>query len=373
MIDFLSKETDESEGKKEEKEEKCEKESVFSIGSEDEGENEFEVSKLELFSKENEENRFFKLVEEGNVEGVKEMVNKRENSFLLVSKKQVRSGNWHPLHLAIETANSKEMAEYLVSLGADVNCLTSAECSPLQCAANRGNFEIFQMLVKKGAKVNHMNIKHWTTLHFACLGGNKEIVKMILEDPIITDVKKEVDRRTKGWSWTPLHFACKTTGDTLDIVKLLIEKGANINAVESVYRSSSLHAAALNGATKIVKYLIDKGADVNAKNKKNWTPILFASKFGHFDIVRMLYEKGASLSASTEKLNTCLHFATLRNDVKLTRFLLLHFLEKKVDVCKLENINKRNPKDLTNDKNVLSLFEKSLKQLEVEILIFENK
>ncbi|KAF8239490.1 hypothetical protein L208DRAFT_1237287, partial [Tricholoma matsutake] len=49
-----------------------------------------------------------------------------------------------------------------------------------------------------------------------------------------------------------------------EIVKLLIEKGANVNA-QGGFFGNALQAAAYNGNQEIVKLLIEEGANVNAQ------------------------------------------------------------------------------------------------------------
>ena len=68
---------------------------------------------------------------------------------------------------------------------------------------------------------------------------------------------------------TPLHYACKS-GD-LQIVQYLIEKGANVEAQNSI-GNGPLHLASGYGKTNIVKYLISKGANKYAKNEDCETP-----------------------------------------------------------------------------------------------------
>ena len=54
--------------------------------------------------------------------------------------------------------------------------------------------------------------------------------------------------------------------------------------------------AASNGHTDIVKALLDKGADVNARGNKGSTALMFAAYNGHTDIVKSLIDKGAGLA-----------------------------------------------------------------------------
>ena len=52
-------------------------------------------------------------------------------------------------------------------------------------------------------------------------------------------------------------------------------------------------AAAHGGQPEIVKLLIEKGAEINAKDKSGWTALMLAARGGYPEIVKMLIEKGA--------------------------------------------------------------------------------
>jgi len=68
----------------------------------------------------------------------------------------------------------------------------------------------------------------------------------------------------------------------------LITKGANINA-KDVYNVTPLLKATYHGHTDIVKMLVENGADVNAKNPERREPVLYAALAAGFaDIVELL-------------------------------------------------------------------------------------
>jgi ankyrin repeat protein len=60
------------------------------------------------------------------------------------------------------------------------------------------------------------------------------------------------------------------------VVRLLLEKGANINALNTV-DENALHAAACNGKGNVVSLLLENGADVEARNKSNNTVLQVGS------------------------------------------------------------------------------------------------
>ena len=74
-----------------------------------------------------------------------------------------------------------------------------------------------------------------------------------------------------------------------DIVKLLLDSKAGVNARITGTGETPLYAAAQNGHTDTVKLLLDHKADVNACcNDDGATPLWAAVKFGHTEVEKVL-------------------------------------------------------------------------------------
>jgi len=78
----------------------------------------------------------------------------------------------------------------------------------------------------------------------------------------------------------------------LDVVKLLIEVGVDINA-KDIYGDTALIYASAYNHKEIVEILIEVGADISIKNNIFFTALKYASKKGHKDIVKLLIKAGA--------------------------------------------------------------------------------
>jgi ankyrin repeat protein len=83
------------------------------------------------------------------------------------------------------------------------------------------------------------------------------------------DVNRQDFTPVIGDGRSMLHEAA--AGGLLDIVKLLIEHGANVNLL-SLSLQSPLWEACNAGQTEVALYLISAGANVNSRNVGGYTP-----------------------------------------------------------------------------------------------------
>ena len=99
--------------------------------------------------------------------------------------------------------------------------------------------------------------------------------------------------------------------NALEAVKLIVELGADVNAVNED-GDTALHGAAWrHHADSIVTYLVDHGANMNAKNKRGWTPLVIAEGiFGSYNL----------FSPSTAALLRKLGAAPSPPDIQRTRY-----------------------------------------------------
>eukprot|EP01119_Soliformovum_irregulare_P007355 TRINITY_DN19762_c0_g1_i1.p1 TRINITY_DN19762_c0_g1~~TRINITY_DN19762_c0_g1_i1.p1 ORF type:complete len:258 (-),score=38.51 TRINITY_DN19762_c0_g1_i1:210-983(-) len=59
------------------------------------------------------------------------------------------------------------------------------------------------------------------------------------------------------------------------------------------YKCTALHYASRSGHLNVVKVLLDHGAKINAVEAENWTPLYYAVNCGHKEIVQFLLDSGA--------------------------------------------------------------------------------
>lgn len=153
-----------------------------------------------------------------------------------------------PLCLAVQIENIK-IVRLLIEAGAQIN---SGYYLPLVLATQIGQFEIVRFLIESGADINRQqgDPPSITTLHMAASYNRLKIVHCLLANGA------EIEARDFE-GWTPLMSA--VAKGSIEVVKLLIEVGADINAVGRD-QYSVLDIAMQNRRSKISQFLRDKGA-----------------------------------------------------------------------------------------------------------------
>lgn len=113
----------------------------------------------------------------------------------------------------------------------------------------------------------------------ACCLGGEDATRELLNSGI-DDVNPRDSRRN-----TPLMAV--SWYDRENIVRLLLDHGANVNA-QNVYGETALMNAALCGRENTVRLLLDRGADVNIRTKRGTNAAMKAALAGHESITKLL-------------------------------------------------------------------------------------
>ncbi|OQD68299.1 hypothetical protein PENPOL_c003G10753 [Penicillium polonicum] len=199
----------------------------------------------------------------------------------------------------------------LLDNNADLEIASGNGHTPLHTAACSGHAEVVKLLLDKGAKIHNGSDGSKTPLYCACLNGHHQVAQMLLQ--------WEPELMATHERWIPLFAASE--GGFLDIVQLLIQKGADIDAFDG-FRETPLYIACENGHIEVVRLLLDKGADVHHRNQFGWTPVNTASDEGFSDIVLLLVERGADINVQNESGESPLSSACRRGHIEVVRLLL---------------------------------------------------
>lgn len=128
---------------------------------------------------------------------------------------------------------------------------------------------------------------HTTFLHWACDENQTAVAKLLLERGA------DLEARDSG-GYTPLQRVCDES-KTHPMARWLVEAGANVNC-GSRTSPPPLVGAVLENSLDLVKFLIERGANVNATYDMGnglRSALYFAERDGQQEIAQVLREHGA--------------------------------------------------------------------------------
>jgi cytohesin len=212
------------------------------------------------------------------------------------------SATW-PTETAVEIA-CKDPALISLMLEAWPDAAKTYGGRALSWCMKLGSLEAAVLLLAFGADVNTVG-PFGAPLHIAAERGRLDLVQVLIERGADVNIRDSQGR-------TPLHAAA--IGGNAEVIRLLIKLGADVNARDN-YGETPLHLVAAEGAAyphpsyeEAAKALLDAGADVNARNADGKTPLHIAS-VGNPALVKLFIERGADVNAQDNSGKTPLHYA----------------------------------------------------------------
>jgi len=155
--------------------------------------------------------------------------------------------------------------EQLLKEGVDINAPIREDLPPLAEAASLGDIAVVDFLFKKGAKVEGTKAKPNAPIFFAIIKNNIEIVKRFLDLGV-----------SPNYAWPERNSGTllieATQCGQLDLVQLLVQRGADINFTgNSDY--SPLYYSIIQDQFDIYKFLLSKGACLNEQDKQTLSDV----------------------------------------------------------------------------------------------------
>ncbi|OQR87402.1 hypothetical protein ACHHYP_08891 [Achlya hypogyna] len=277
--------------------------------------------------------------------------------------------------------NHGRVVEALVAAGADINQANANDWTPISSAADNGHLAVVETLVAAGADINQANANGWTPINLAANNGHLAVVETLIgagadfhrsnncfctprdnahanghtATVAALDIAQKLveavaagtgvrDLLAQGVSpnavnkdgHAPLHVVCAASVSTnnfrrlsqrmagqesVDIIKLLLDAGANVNRLQKD-GSTPLVLAARHGHDDAVALLLEAGADFSCVDSDGNTALHCAVSYGHEGVVRQLINAGASLQQQNKAGETPLHVAVHCNRQPLLELLL---------------------------------------------------
>lgn len=208
--------------------------------------------------------------------------------------------------LALEIGDAAAALQLVKDEGLSWQTLDQTRHSALHVAAFHGYPNIFQYLLRMAKKsdimLNQFTAENGSTLlHSAVFGGNLHLIPLLLDEGIAVNAANASNPHGAGRQ-TALHIAAKANlTNKSSLIKYLLQKGADINALDEEERLPLHYLLDCQGLDKIpvaielVKLLISN-SNINQQDREGQTPLHIAAK-ARVDqvltLVRVLVENGA--------------------------------------------------------------------------------
>ncbi|MFN0245359.1 MAG: ankyrin repeat domain-containing protein [Kofleriaceae bacterium] len=188
----------------------------------------------------------------------------------------------------------------------------------LRIAAMRGGVALAKELLAQGADPTARE-SGFTPLHVAAMeaqmpGNHLGVARVLL------DAGADVDARSHGVGFTPLFFAVGV--DAVDMVDLLLERGADPRATTATGETPLHEAAREAEGTGTIARLLAAGVDPNARADDGSIPILRPAEQGHDAKTRALLDAGSDPALVDEHGYGLLHAACNGSLVEIVREML---------------------------------------------------
>jgi ankyrin repeat protein len=233
------------------------------------------------------------------------------------------------LTFALEVTDASKI-EPLVEK-ADLTITDGAGNSPLFLALRYDHKELFDRLLEKGMNINSRGrngaVNNQTVLHFAVHRRDQATVEKLLArgaDPDLADDTGAV----------PLFDTVAREPSSVELMNLLIEKGADVNFASTrkgltalIYAASNFNMAP-EMKLQVIKTLLDKGANPNQQDTENGYTALMYTAIDYRtppetqnQILKLLLDKGADKALKTAHGETAMDWAKQTQNTEMAAIL----------------------------------------------------
>ncbi|KAG1705146.1 hypothetical protein DVH05_004082 [Phytophthora capsici] len=221
---------------------------------------------------------------------------------------------------------------------------TSRSSSPVKSSRTARSIAAVEKMPSPVLQVLHPQWAHWCQQELSRgISGNVVLSELVSQgflpdrSPLFTQrllhvVKNRDDRCSNGAAsprtaaWKPFSFLRVLEEGNLQEVELFVFGGQDVNALQldpnTRLMQSPLHIASKHGYYSIAKLLLERGAQVDQLDSFRRTPLMVAARYGHSEVTALMIEHGADIFQLDNLKNSGLHLAAFSGSSTIVSQLL---------------------------------------------------
>lgn len=232
--------------------------------------------------------------------------------------------NGEHLHKAIMRRDLELITKIVESGDVKIDVPDKFGFSGLMQASQKGYYDVAEVLLSHGADVGAQNDAGKTALMLACFAGQLDIVQLLRKHDA------DYDSYDKGGS-SPIHWA--VDGGNVKLLDWIIADGADVNKKDhSCGWTPLLRCASVGGNRDVALTLLMAGADINAQDRDGKTALMIGIINGHQPLVELLLKRNANLKVKNEYGKTAYEMAMAMEKRLIIRTLTEHMESKGIAI-----------------------------------------
>ncbi|XP_075940723.1 ankyrin repeat and EF-hand domain-containing protein 1 [Anarhichas minor] len=256
--------------------------------------------------------RLLQCVHQGDKEQIEKMVNLGVENLINLTDPQDSKG---VLHVAA-SANNQDLVSFLLSLGARPNIQDKEGHTPAMLAAELGNDAIMALLVQSNANLRLQDTEGKGVLFYCIYPTKRHTLCLEMALKCQADVNNVSARGTHVF-----QLMCEKAQECTPMCLITLGAGADPNAKNKKTGVTALMEAAKAGSLQLVKAILKKGGNPNALDRKRRTAVHYAAMGGFFELFPVLSAYSADMGGINLEECTALHYAAATGNANCCKFL----------------------------------------------------
>lgn len=192
-----------------------------------------------------------------------------------------------------ENNGANDIKQEGVSTGRALHIIQVFKDNRLYDNVKKCNLRLVKLLLDHGADASHKRDNGESPLFAALLIEKDEcydLCKLLLE--------KNADCNSRIYDTTP--FLRALSCQSLKVVRLLLDHGADITVVDRIGRTA-LHYAAMNLRVDVLDFVLDQGIYVECGDNQDLSALFWAAEYDNYEGCELLLRRGAMVNRRSMK------------------------------------------------------------------------